>query len=60
MRAFLSKCWSWLGSLRRSDEEYLADLEAAELAEDSYPFAREDRSTGLWNEGPGGEPGSGG
>jgi len=36
-------------------KEYLEDLERAE---DSDPFAREDRSTGLWNEGPGGQPGS--
>ena len=60
MRALPSKWWLWLVSVRRSDAEYLADLEAAERAETSYPFAREDRSSGLWNEGGGNEPGSGG
>ena len=60
MRTLIARWWSWLVSVRRSNEEYLEDLEAAERAEDSYPFAREDRSTNLRNEGPGGEPGSGG
>jgi hypothetical protein len=59
MRTLIAKAWAWLRSLRRSDPEYLEDREASERAADSYPFAREDRSTGLWNEGLGGTPGSG-
>jgi hypothetical protein len=52
---------SLVGFLRKPDEEYIRELEEKEAIDESMPFGREDRSSGLWNAGPGGSgPGSGG
>jgi hypothetical protein len=51
---------SVVGFLRKSDETYIREFEEEDAVDESMPFGREDRSSGLWNEGPGNSPGSGG
>jgi hypothetical protein len=40
--------------LREPDEAHIREVEEKDAIDESMPFGREDRSSGLWNEGPGG------